>query len=520
MQKNNIEKIGTLEELFKVFKEQDGIFQASADRWTDYGTELDNLPVKEEPSGLLKIVFVVAGIACLFFMPLLSVPAAIGAIVYYKRDKDKQRQYEEYVSTRAAIVAKMEREGKLQDETEAYLIQLIVHGYQVLEKIPIEDDAITKDNYFERYSTLEKFWQLEQKISAQTDKEKQFEMRKSLVDSKLKLFYEMAILQEQESGVSESLERQLMAAKQKKDYAILRSEDNSDSNVGLQYVNSLPTYKAQLEDNRMAPYLEQFDYTANMDVSGFIRSIDKDKLVQQTQDMHGLLQAAKAEYAEMGDLCQKVKVALGYARTCAYRNIYLGNEAVMFVSRLAGVEDNKVETQDLQLLNFKLPNLNVTLKDINANIGSKAVQAAFNNLDKSLKNLTGSRQTRQFAKENPKAAAGLALASAVGSAIMAANEERARVIDANQKAQKKMVKNFKKIATGYTECQTNLLRAIELIGEIRTANEGFMAMYKELLPVLFDRDKMLALGPVEVMQMKQDLLKAAQQYNRISNAKL
>ena len=516
----SIGKIETTEEFFRVFEEKKTIYQESTDKWLVCREKLKELPVVKKPSGCLRICSLIVGVALYFYKPILSLVAAVCFVFLYIMDKKKQKKYEEYRSKREPIESAMKKEKKVQNEIENFLKEMVIYGFQVIQNIPIPSDSITKKNYYEKYNQLSEIGEIERKIGEETDRLKQFNLRKRLIDSKLKYFYENVILRENDSDVVECFREQLKEAEKQGNYDMLRCENSRNSNKGFRYVNSIPLYKAQLKDNRMESYIQQFNNTLNMDISGIIRSVDKDKLAEQTKIMHGLVQVAHAEYAEMADLCKKVKVALNYARTCAYRNIYLGSEAVTFVSRLTGVDDNRIEKEDLKLLDIEIPDANISITGIEADISSLAINTAFNKLGTSLEYLMSSRQTRKYAKENPKTALGLAAASAIGSAIQVANEERNRVIEQNQNIQCELVNDFQRIIDNYADCQAKLMRAIELVSEIRRANDGFMTMYTNLHPIMFNRDKMMALGSVEVIAMKKDLLEAAQQYKRINTAKL
>ena len=196
---------------------------------------------------------------------------------------------------------------------------------------------------------------------------------------------------------------------------------------------------------------------------------------------------AGKEYGRLIEKCQKAVFVLDYARTCAYRNVYLGVELINLIRMSTGggsLGKAKDETKN-EKVSKDLPT--VKTSDLRVNVSDKDIHSALNSVSNDIgnvaKNMFSSREMKKWSSENVNAAMGIVGLAAIGSAVahfggMVYNYFQK--VNANDSAQFKMTQYMSDLSEKYRKSLGALLRSIELIEAIYKANQGFMSVYLPL----------------------------------------
>lgn len=220
--------------------------------------------------------------------------------------------------------------------------------------------------------------------------------------------------------------------------------------------------------------------------------------------MRTIYESVKTEYDKLLDLSDKINNILTYARTVAYRNVYLGVELLNYIRDNAG--GSKLTAQKDGVGVSAVDGLNGMEVSIDMDVTAN-VKESLNSLAKELSN----KDVRKFAVKNPKMAMGAAALMVVGNYL----NERVEKINANNDLQEQIVKSVSQMVDGYNAGKAGMLRAIEITKALSNANIGFLAIYAPL------RDKFFVEGCTSAtMADLQSLAKATQEYKHISDTKL
>ena len=401
-----------------------------------------------------------------------------------------------------------------------FLLKFLVKcSHRSLEKklkseisVPVKVGSITSDNYGVCDALLRKAKSLKQKVSECKDKNELVGLKKELADTKLNVFYVSSIAAETASYSEEKNFGENFFEPLKKtftDQNWYRMRCDKDESLILQG-KSLPIYSKApyfvkiLKDNKMTPILEELEEAKEIRTNKFFLFTDTKKLAEKTQLFQSLYKEARSEFNELSEVTSKVNCMLKYARTCAYRNIYLGAELLNIIrenSGGAGLEtaQNFVST-DTDAVSVYVDSNSISVDTLSIVKGSVS-----NALDYFEKNA-------DYVSKNPKESIGIAALATVGNLLQA----RSEAINANLNAQTKILNEIPKITESYSAGQANTLRAIELLKAIIKANSGFTAIYAPL------RDKVFVENAITEISMKdiQQLAKATSEYNKISRAEL
>lgn len=449
----------------------------------------------------------------------------IGISMYMEDKKsDKKTLYQNYLDEHSIWEAK-DNEFKAEIKRTSQGLpsfdeekQIIFDDINQELKIPFKIEWIDKKNYKDISHWLINQIKLKQQVETATDPKQRRELYIQLSDGNLQFFYAYSLRGE--------------AGKNKKVYAPFlekyKTSVNSNNALTLRTDNEenvirkgnqtktdidIRRCKALLDDNRMEPLIAQIEDVKNTDVTtAFGLFTSTTKLAAKTNAFQQLCKAAKAEYDELSTINDKLFDLLALVRLKAYRNIYLCVDLVG-VMRTANAGGNKLTTQKdsvkIEILSMDEVALNTT--DINMDV----VSNIGNTIAGVVNNLVDNKAYRNFAKSNPKVAAGAA-AIAIAQNYL---KERSETIEKNNQLQVQLLENFDQIVDGYNYGKGQMMRVIEIIKSIAKANKGVVKIYAEL------RDKYLSpdakpVPPQEVIKDMQDLAKATQEYKNISNSKL
>ena len=410
-----------------------------------------------------------------------------------------------------------------------YVVKAVIrHRYRSLERklkdelsIPVKKGAIGKHNFDNCKMLLNRADTILQEIHDGSDKEQVAADKRRLADIKLEIFYRSSIVAEASGMASEEefkenffspLEQTLSdndwnRMRRDKDEALIRA------GKPLALYESIPEDIALLNDNKMTPFVQELKFVSKMETTKFFGLVtDTGELRRKTNALKNLYEAAKDEYEELSELSEKINYMLKYARTCAFRNIYLGVELLNVIRENAGGSD--LETaQDFVEVDLQGDRLEVDQSEIS--LDTTAVLA--DSLGASLSDIGGFVENNlDYVLENPRESAGAAALAVIGTMAMNYLEERNRVIENNLEIQEKILTEMPVMLDSYEAGQAAALRACEILKAIIRANAGFMAIYAPL------RDKVFLNNQWDKISLKdvQQLAKATSDYNKISKSEL
>ena len=197
--------------------------------------------------------------------------------------------------------------------------------------------------------------------------------------------------------------------------------------------------------------IDKLNTVKDINVDNSFGFTNMDKLSGKTEQMRTIYESVKTEYDKLLDLSDKINNILTYARTVAYRNVYLGVELLNYIRDNAGgskltAQKDGVGVSAVDGLNGMEVSIDM---DVTANI-----KESLNSLAKELSN----KDVRKFAVKNPKMAMGAAALMVVGNYL----SERVEKINANNDLQEQIVKSVSQMVDGYNAGKAGMLRAIEI----------------------------------------------------------
>lgn len=328
--------------------------------------------------------------------------------------------------------------------------------------------------------------------------------KRQLFRTRLYLFYQLSVKGESEHTY-DLFQSRLEDSRKKASDQLLRQDFQTNKLTAIS--NNLPSYKHQLEDNRMDPILRRMGLAMERDTGHWLHGHSVDKLSAQTEELSNLYNAAKDEYKELADINEKVIYLLEFARVSAFRNIYLGTELVTYLRTNRGGLGLTTE-HDLIDLSIDLQEMDFTSDDITFDSLDTLMTTLDNNSDMIEKMFLG-----KLGKGGFVAGAAMVGMEMLGDYLNGHNQ----AVENNIEIQRQLVEGIEQMVDTYSQGQRQLLRAIEIIKAITHANDGFMKIYETL------RDRVFYGKPNSeppTMAEFKALVEATKEYQKISKSKL
>lgn len=470
---------------------------------------------KPEPQGFITTIIMFAIAYGLFqWIPWLGVAMFVIEILILisnRRSKAKYKRYEEehenFLSTKERLKKEIPR---LKMEVEKIRYVLTEELYRVINNvlaIPIPHDAINEDSWKQMNGCLTKLLDLYGNVQMATDSAQKSAYGKKYFDAKLAFVYEFSLKAESNDVAYEPFKKQLLESQKTGNANILRVDDRENSILATKkydFYTSLDNYKMVLNGRNINWAIDKLNTVKDINVDNSFGFTNMDKLSGKTEQMRTIYESVKTEYDKLLDLSDKINNILTYARTVAYRNVYLGVELLNYIRDNAG--GSKLTAQKDGVGVSAVDGLNGMEVSIDMDVTAN-VKESLNSLAKELSN----KDVRKFAVKNPKMAMGAAALMVVGNYL----NERVEKINANNDLQEQIVKSVSQMVDGYNAGKAGMLRAIEITKALSNANIGFLAIYAPL------RDKFFVEGCTSAtMADLQSLAKATQEYKHISDTKL
>ncbi len=428
-----------------------------------------------------------------------------------RRSKAKYERYEEEHENFLSTKERLKKEiPHLKLEVEKFRYMVVEELYMVINRvlaIPIPQDAISEDCWKQINSSLAKLLDLYGNVQMATDAAQKSVCAKKYFDAKLTFVYEFSLKAESNEAAYEPFKKRLLRSQKMNNADVLRIDDRENlllSTKKYDFYTSLDNYKMVLNGKHINWAIGQLNAVKDINVDNSFGFTNMDKLSGKTEQMRTIYESVKTEYDKLLDLSEKINNILTYARTVAYRNVYLGVELLNYIRDNAG--GSKLTTQKDGVGVSAVDGLNGMEISIDMDVTAN-VKDSLNSLANELSN----KDVRKFAVKNPKMAMGAAALMVVGNYL----NERVEKINANNDLQEQMVKSIGQMVEGYNAGKAGMLRAIEITKALSNANIGFLAIYAPL------RDKFFVQGCTSAtMADLQSLAKATQEYKHISDTKL
>lgn len=470
---------------------------------------------KPEPQSLIWTIVMFAIAYGLFrwihWLGMAMFVIEILILISDRRSKAKYKRYEEEHENFLSTKERLKKEiPHLKLEVEKFRYMVVEEFYAVINRvlaIPIPQDAICEDCWKQMNGSLAKLLDLYGNAQMATDAVQKSVCAKKYFDAKLAFVYEFSLKAESNEVAYESFKKQLLESQKTGNANVLRVDDRENSLLSTKkydFYTSLDNYKMVLNGKHINWAIGQLNAVKDINVDNSFGFTNMDKLSGKTEQMRTIYESVKTEYDKLLDLSEKINNILTYARTVAYRNVYLGVELLNYIRDNAG--GSKLTAQKDGVGVGAVDGLNGMEVSIDMDVTAN-VKDSLNSLAKELSN----KEVRKFAVKNPKMAMGAAALMVVGNYL----NERVEKINANNDLQEQMVKSIGQMVEGYNAGKAGMLRAIEITKALSNANIGFLAIYAPL------RDKFFVEGCTSAtMADLQSLAKATQEYKHISDTKL
>ena len=418
-------------------------------------------------------------------------------------------EYEQYVKAEKEYTSTKERlkNGIPQLQVETDILQTVISENLYSEinggcAIPIPKASInesTWDNLSGKLDELVRLYSEYKNVSDDENVKRDKAMR--FFDAKLQFFYDVSVRCEAGTSVFREFDTQLKNAIASKNVYLLRKDPEESSLLQAKeysFASKLEGFKASANRMDISRLMNQYNAVKDMDTSGFLGFANVDKLARKTENLQKVYAPIKDEYDRLR--------RLSYARTVAYRNIYLGVELLNYIRDNAG--GKSLMTQKDTVITNKAMVVGSVSGDA---LHMDSMENVANTLNGLLTDTLEDKQLRKFVMNNPKMAAGAAALAVVGGFL----NERIDKINNNNEMQKQLITSIGQMVDGFNSGKAGMLRAVEVIKALSKANIGFLAIYAPL------RDKFFIEGcTVATMRDLQNLAKATQEYKHISDTKL
>ena len=426
-------------------------------------------------------------------------------------------EYEQYVKAEKEYTSTKERlkNGIPQLQVETDILQTVISENLYSEinggcAIPIPKASInesTWDNLSGKLDELVRLYSEYKNVSDDENVKRDKAMR--FFDAKLQFFYDVSVRCEAGTSVFREFDTQLKNAIASKNVYLLRKDPEESSLLQAKeysFASKLEGFKASANRMDISRLMNQYNAVKDMDTSGFLGFANVDKLARKTENLQKVYAPIKDEYDRLRRLSNDINYYLTYARTVAYRNIYLGVELLNYIRDNAG--GKSLMTQKDTVITNKAMVVGSVSGDA---LHMDSMENVANTLNGLLTDTLEDKQLRKFVMNNPKMAAGAAALAVVGGFL----NERIDKINNNNEMQKQLITSIGQMVDGFNSGKAGMLRAVEVIKALSKANIGFLAIYAPL------RDKFFIEGcTVATMRDLQNLAKATQEYKHISDTKL
>ena len=426
-------------------------------------------------------------------------------------------EYEQYVKAEKEYTSTKERlkNGIPQLQVETDILQTVISENLYSEinggcAIPIPKASInesTWDNLSGKLDELVRLYSEYKNVSDDENVKRDKAMR--FFDAKLQFFYDVSVRCEAGTSVFREFDTQLKNAIASKNVYLLRKDPEESSLLQAKeysFASKLEGFKASANRMDISRLMNQYNAVKDMDTSGFLGFANVDKLARKTENLQKVYAPIKDEYDRLRRLSNDINYYLTYARTVAYRNIYLGVELLNYIRDNAG--GKSLMTQKDTVITNKAMVVGSVSGDA---LHMDSMENVANTLNGLLTDTLEDKQLRKFVMNNPKMAAGAAALAVVGGFL----NERIDKINNNHETQKQLITSIGQMVDGFNSGKAGMLRAVEVIKALSKANIGFLAIYAPL------RDKFFIEGcTVATMRDLQNLAKATQEYKHISDTKL
>ncbi len=426
-------------------------------------------------------------------------------------------EYEQYVKAEKEYTSTKERlkNGIPQLQVETDILQTVISENLYSEinggcAIPIPKASInesTWDNLSGKLDELVRLYSEYKNVSDDENVKRDKAMR--FFDAKLQFFHDVSVRCEAGTSVFREFDTQLKNAIASKNVYLLRKDPEESSLLQAKeysFASKLEGFKASANRMDISRLMNQYNAVKDMDTSGFLGFANVDKLARKTENLQKVYAPIKDEYDRLRRLSNDINYYLTYARTVAYRNIYLGVELLNYIRDNAG--GKSLMTQKDTVITNKAMVVGSVSGDA---LHMDSMENVANTLNGLLTDTLEDKQLRKFVMNNPKMAAGAAALAVVGGFL----NERIDKINNNNEMQKQLITSIGQMVDGFNSGKAGMLRAVEVIKALSKANIGFLAIYAPL------RDKFFIEGcTVATMRDLQNLAKATQEYKHISDTKL
>lgn len=426
-------------------------------------------------------------------------------------------EYEQYVKAEKEYTSTKERlkNGIPQLQVETDILQTVISENLYSEinggcAIPIPKASInesTWDNLSGKLDELVRLYSEYKNVSDDENVKRDKAMR--FFDAKLQFFYDVSVRCEAGTSVFREFDTQLKNAIASKNVYLLRKDPEESSLLQAKeysFASKLEGFKASANRMDISRLMNQYNAVKDMDTSGFLGFANVDKLARKTENLQKVYAPIKDEYDRLRRLSNDINYYLTYARTVAYRNIYLGVELLNYIRDNAG--GKSLMTQKDTVITNKAMVVGSVSGDA---LHMDSMENVANTLNGLLTDTLEDKQLRKFVMNNPKMVAGAAALAVVGGFL----NERIDKINNNNEMQKQLITSIGQMVDGFNSGKAGMLRAVEVIKALSKANIGFLAIYAPL------RDKFFIEGcTVATMRDLQNLAKATQEYKHISDTKL
>ena len=426
-------------------------------------------------------------------------------------------EYEQYVKAEKEYTSTKERlkNGIPQLQVETDILQTVISENLYSEinggcAIPIPKASInesTWDNLYGKLDELVRLYSEYKNVSDDENVKRDKAMR--FFDAKLQFFYDVSVRCEAGTSVFREFDTQLKNAIASKNVYLLRKDPEESSLLQAKeysFASKLEGFKASANRMDISRLMNQYNAVKDMDTSGFLGFANVDKLARKTENLQKVYAPIKDEYDRLRRLSNDINYYLTYARTVAYRDIYLGVELLNYIRDNAG--GKSLMTQKDTVITNKAMVVGSVSGDA---LHMDSMENVANTLNGLLTDTLEDKQLRKFVMNNPKMAAGAAALAVVGGFL----NERIDKINNNNEMQKQLITSIGQMVDGFNSGKAGMLRAVEVIKALSKANIGFLAIYAPL------RDKFFIEGcTVATMRDLQNLAKATQEYKHISDTKL
>lgn len=426
-------------------------------------------------------------------------------------------EYEEYVKAdnKYNSTKKRLKNGIPQLQVEIEILQTVISENLYSEinggcAIPILKASINENTWNVLSGKLDELVRLYSEYKNVNDDEKvKRDKAMRFFDAKLQFFYDVSVRCEAGTSVFRVFDTQLKNAIASKNVYLLRKDPEESSLLQAKeysFASKLEGFKASANRMDISRLMNQYNAVKDMDTSGFLGFANVDKLARKTENLQKVYAPIKDEYDRLRRLSNDINYYLTYARTVAYRNIYLGVELLNYIRDNAG--GKSLMTQKDTVITNKAMVVGHVSGDA---LHMDSMENVANTLNGMLTDTLEDKQLRKFVMNNPKMAAGAAALAVVGNFL----DERIDKINNNNEVQKQLITSIGQMVDGFNSGKAGMLRAVEVIKALSKANIGFLAIYAPL------RDKFFIEGcTVATMRDLQNLAKATQEYKHISDTKL